>query len=107
MSWEKKPPIHGEIRGCAHNPIFDVAPMDMPVAVGFGDAHLEKDGKIIYREPFSGEYEFYTVRDAENEALKDPDHDWRIVLYAPLYGKCYQRQGKRHWVLIEENRGFA
>ncbi len=105
---EKKPPIKAKMIGCALAPIFDVAPMDEIIAVGFGDAHVEKDGEIIYRE--STEYEeqdFWTFQDAENEALKDPDHDWRVVLYAPLRGRIFQRQEPGKWYLIEEDHGFA
>ena len=108
MSWEKKKPIHGTIMGCAHNPIYDVAPMDMPIAVGFGRAEVTKDSTVVYKEP--PEYDesgWWTVKNAESAAQKDPDHDWRIMLYAPLYGKCYQRQGEGLWVLIAENEGFA
>lgn len=82
--------------------------MDEIIAVGFGDAHVEKDGEIIYSEPteYDG-HSFWTVQDAENEAMKDPDHDWRIALYAPLRGRTFQRQGKSKWVLVEEDMGFA
>lgn len=109
--WKKEPPIKGHIRGCWYNPVYDVAPMDMTIAVGFGKATLTKDGELIYREPSfdmsRGEiWRVWTTQDAENLAAKDPDHDWRIVLYAPLYGRTFQRQDGE-WVLIEENQGFA
>lgn len=83
--------------------------MGMVIAVGFGDALVTKNGKPVYKEPydFKSEKDFWTVQDAENEAVKDPDNDWRIVLYAPLYGRTFQRQGDGEWVLIEENMGFA
>ena len=106
--WEKKPPIKAKMIGCALAPIHDVAPMDEIIAVGFGDAHVEKDGETIYREPTEyEEQDFWTFQDAENEALKDPDHDWRVVLYAPLRGRVFQRQEPGKWYLIEEDQGFA
>ena len=48
-----------------------------------------------------------TVAEAEVIAAKDPEHDWRIVLYGPLRGSTYQRHAVRHWVLVEKNEGFA
>ena len=47
------------------------------------------------------------MQDAENEALKDEDNDWRIVIDAPLHNEVYQRQGKGEWVLVEQGIGFA
>ena len=108
MTWTKQPPIKGTIRGCFHNPIYDIAPMGMLIAVGFGYAKVTKDFKTVYNEmDHENPEEYWTTQDAENEALKDPDHDWRIVLYAPLYGRIFQRQGDGEWVLIGENEGFA
>lgn len=111
MTWTKQPPIHGTIHGCFLNPTYDIAPMDMLIAVGFGDARVTRDGETVYSElklpKDATEDMFWTTQDAENEALKDPDHDWRIVLYAPLYGRIFQRQGDGEWVLIGENEGFA
>ena len=43
----------------------------------------------------------------ENEALKDPDHDWRVVLDGPLRGRTFQRHDVGKWVLVSENDGFA
>lgn len=110
MSWTKEPPIKAKMRGCALAPMFEIAPMDEIIAVGFGDAHVEKDGEIVYKEPlweFQDTEDVWTFQDAEDEALKDPDHDWRVVLYAPLRGRVFQRHEPGKWVLIEENMGFA
>ena len=108
MSWTKEPPIKPTIHGCALAPMQEILDMDELITVGFGNAHVEKDGEIIYQEPTEYENQnFWTVQDAENEALKDPDHDWRIVLYAPLRGRVFQRQEPGKWYLISENRGFA
>lgn len=112
MSWERLPPIKPKIRRCFHAKMEERLEMDEIIAVGFGDAHVEKDGKIIYREPTEYNIQevvtdddasnpFWLVQDAENEAAKDPDHDWRIVLYSPLRGRVFQRHGKDKWVLIE------
>ena len=108
MAWTKLQPIKARQRGCVFAPMFEEALLDEIISVGFGDAHVEKDGEIIYREPTEyEEHDFWTFRDAENEALKDPDHDWRVVLYAPLRGRVFQRQGISKWLLVEENQGFA
>ena len=105
--WKKEQPIKGHIRGCAFNPVYDVAPMGMLIAVGFGQAFVTKDGmKIWNEENIDNPEDLWTTQDAENVAAKDPDHDWRIVLYASLYGRTFQRQDGE-WVLIEENQGFA
>ena len=51
-------------------PTPKIAPMDMPIAVGFGDAYVTKDGKEIYNEmdvPVTSE-DFWTVKDAEENA---------------------------------------
>ena len=48
-----------------------------------------------------------TVQDAEDFAAGQPDHDWRLVINAPLYEATYQRQGEGHWVLVEKGPGFA
>lgn len=91
-------------------PAPDTFPPTGLIAVGFGYAYLERDGETWYEEP-SGydieEIEFMTGADAEEIAAADPDHDWRIILKAPLCGRVYQRQGKGLWVLIHRDRGFA
>ena len=116
MSWTKLKPIVPSIRRCLNCcSLVDVAPMDMLIAVGFGDANVTKDGEEVYSEMAIGmnddfefkESELWTVQDAENEALKDPDHDWRITMYAPLRGRVFQRQDVGKWVLVEEDMGFA
>jgi len=51
--------------------------------------------------------DFWTTADAENAALQDPNHDWRIIKHTPLYGATYQRQDVGKWVLVDENIVFA
>lgn len=89
MSWKKLEPISPKMHGCLNcGVLVDKASLDMRIAVGFGDAHVEKDGEIIYSETDykDAPNKIWTVRDAEYEVLKDPDHDWRIILFAPLRG---------------------
>lgn len=107
--WKKEKPIKGGFGGCLHCGYqYDVAPDDMLIGVGFGTATVTKNNKIIYDEnSLKNEDEMWTLEDAEKEALKDEDNDWRIHLVAPLSERHYQRQGKNHWVLYEKGQGFA
>lgn len=82
--------------------------MDMLIAVGFGMAVVTKDGLPVYQEHRNmEEADFWTTQEAENAALADPDHDWQIILEAPLRGRTYQRHAPGQWVLIDSNPGFA
>jgi hypothetical protein len=106
MSYKKLKPIEGGTGGCGncgyqHN----ILPMDSLIAVGFGYAAVTKNGQEIYRETEEGS--IWNTQNAENEARKDPDNDWRIHLEAPLSERHYQRQGKNHWALYKKGIGFA
>ncbi len=103
---EWKGDIHQGCLSCP--PVEKVASMDMVIAVGFGMAGVTKDSMPIYIETLDlDEDDFWTVQNAENAAKNDPDHDWRIIMDAPLRGRTYQRHGDDEWVLINSNRGFA
>jgi len=112
MSWKKEKPIeakHIVCLNCGDN--HDVFSMNGVIAVGFGSAYLEKDGKIIWSEdevPKDADFDkFMTGEQAEALAEKDPDHDWRIKKLGPLSEGEWQRQGEKHWVLYREGMGFA
>jgi len=77
--------------------------------LGFGNAIVTKDDEIIYSEPNHAEGwdAFWTTQTAENEARKDPDHEWTIDMQGPLQGETYKRMGEDNWVLIDSNKGFA
>ena len=81
--------------------------MDRVIAVGFGAAGVTKDGESVYDEQQVDDDSYWTIEDAEKAAQADPDHDWRIFFFAPLYEATYQRQGQGRWMLIEKGRGFA
>lgn len=112
MNKELKPQIdHKDLHiGCPHCSSAALnAPMDMVIAVGFGDAYVLRDGECVYSEQQAeneGE-KYWTVRDAENMAASDPDHCWQIVKFGPLHGETFQRHSAENWVCIESNRGFA
>ena len=86
-----------------------IAHMDLLIAVGFGSANVTKDGHVVYDEQDCERLgrELWTVQDAENEALKDPDHDWQIMKAGPMHGETFQRQDIGRWVCIESNQAFA
>ena len=104
-----KPAIEGGTKGClCCGAMHSLLSLDAAIAVGFGSAHCTKDGATIYDEQETPEGEDYaTCGDMEKLAAEDPDHDWRISYFAPLYDAVYQRQGYNHWVLIEKGQGFA
>jgi hypothetical protein len=106
MTWTKVKPYDGHIyQGCLNCPTVEkTASLDTVVAVGFGEANISKDNKIVYRD--NGK-DVRTLAEFEDMAKKDPDHDWRLFLLAPLRGREYQRQGDNQWVLIDSNMGFA
>ena len=81
--------------------------MDMPIAVGFGDASVTKDNTVVWYESYYTSAKPITVADAERMAQADPDHDWRIHLVAPLHENHYQRQGECAWMLYQTGLGFA
>jgi len=88
--------------------IDQIAPPDMLIAVGFGIAQVTRDDELVYSEPLNANDwdDFWTVADAEKVASENPNHDWRILMVAPLQEKEYQRQNGQ-WVLISKGPGFA
>lgn len=113
MPFDKLPAIEGGSGGCTQCGYqHAILPMDAMIAVGFGEASVTKDGEEVWSELHNANDaeswdDFWTTAKAEEEARKDPDHDWRIHLVAPLSERHYQRQGEDHWVLYEKGIGFA
>lgn len=109
-TWVKQPAIAGTLGGCLNcGPRPSFFPPEAQIAVGFGYAALHRDGEPVYMEPndAQAESDYMTGAQAEALAAADPDHDWQIVLDAPLSGRTYQRHGPGEWALIEQNLGFA
>ncbi len=107
-NFEKLPPLQGGMIGClncGYKP--SLAGMDMRIAVGFGDAVLFKDGETVWSEDGKEWDDCMTVAQAEELAAAEPDHDWRVLLVAPLSEVEYQRQGEKQWVLVRKGLGFA
>jgi hypothetical protein len=110
MSYKKMTPIASKHVGCLNcDRPYSELPMTAIIAVGFGDATVTLHGHKVYNEheTLQEGNEIWTVADAETEALKQPDQDWRIHLIGPLSERHYQRQGEAKWVLYEEGIGFA
>ena len=108
--WTKLPGIAGGPGACQCCGFqHAILPLDAVIGVGFGSAGVTKDGLSVWDEQEArGDFDAcWTVQKAEDTAAADPDHDWRIYLVAPLSERHYQRQGDKHWVLIEKGPGFA
>lgn len=111
MSWTKLPAVEGSIAclTCNSGAKSDLD-MQRHICVGFGDAGYSKDGETLYSEGSSqlSDYDDAPmVMDVESLAMADPDHDWRIWFFSPMYEAEYQRQGLGVWVLVRKGNGFA
>lgn len=109
-TWQKLPAIEGKHGGCLNcGPRPSTFHPQAQIAVGFGYAALHRDGEPVYTEPSDpqDDAEYMTGEQAEAMAAADPDHDWRIVLHAPLSSRTYQRHGAGEWALVEQDMGFA
>jgi hypothetical protein len=117
-AWSALPAVKGSIAcltcGCGAREDIDGGRW---IAVGFGNAGITKNGKHVWSEdelprdgaglPHEDSPEPLTMADAERLAAEDPEADWRVYFFAPLYEATYQRQGPGRWVLIESGEGFA
>lgn len=104
-----RPAIVGGTKGClCCGAMHAYLPAESIIAVGFGSAFCSKGRDVVYDERDAKEGEDdKTCADMELLAMADPDHDWQISLFAPLYEAVYQRHGPGHWVLIQKGQGFA
>ncbi len=103
-----QPILEGLLNPCGCCPFIpSQASMCKLIAVGFGQAVVTCDGKIVLDGEDSRRKKFLTFKVAERMAAKKPKSDWRVILHGPLHGETYQRQGKESWMLIEKNEGFA
>ncbi len=108
MGFEKLPVIEGHIvcRICNAGS-HDVLGMDALLAVGFGGVTVTCDGREIWSEQGAENDEYWEGKVAEAAATKDPDHDWRVCFFAPLYEATYQRQDENYWPLVGKGGGFV
>jgi len=85
-----------------------VLSLDKVIAVGFGAAFVTRDGETIWQEDIRAEWNIlWTVQQAEDEAAKEPERDWRIHLIGALAEGHWQRQDVATWVMYEKGEGFA
>ena len=106
--FERLPAVEGSVvcLTCGCGARSDLV-MERAIGVGFGCAGYSKDGSVLWQENGEDFDELPTVQNVEDLAKEDPDHDWRIYFYAPLYEAEYQRQGDGVWVLVSKGPGFA
>ena len=106
--FEKLPAVEGSVAcltcGCGARSDLD---MERHIAVGFGSAGYSRDGESLWDEQGQEFDDCPTVADVEKLAVADPERDWRIYFFAPLYEAEYQRQGDGVWVLVRKGMGFA
>lgn len=77
-TWEKMPALDGRSNPClCCPPILAALPMERTIAVGFGDAHVSRDGEEVYREPSA--YDGRKICDA---------CEWGYVAKGVLCGQC-------------------
>ncbi len=109
MAFEKLPAVEGSVAclTCGAGARSDLQ-MERIILTGFGDAGYSKNGEVLWSESQSmHDDDAPSVADVEKLAAADPDHDWRIFYYGPMYEAEYQRQGEGVWVLISKGDGFA
>ena len=106
--------IHLDLTGTSRNPLLSIAPLDMYIAVGFGDAQILKDGKVIYDgETEDDESEIKQLSEFEAIAQSDPNHNYQCFLNAPLWSARWERHDwylfmrSGDWQVIEESDGKA
>jgi hypothetical protein len=107
MTWTKLPILtkhpHSGCLNCGPKPIR--VKLNANLHPGFGEVSITLDGERV-EVYFDGD-KCPTFRRFENLARKDPDHDWRVFINAPLYDVTYQRHGHNEWVAVGEGIGFA
>lgn len=112
MTWEKLQPLTPQDAGLRSG-CFTCGPqpcaidLEATIAVGFGDAGVTRDGTEVWSEAGCTDENYWTIQDAEDEALKDPDHDWRVYFHGPLSEAEYQRHAAGQWFLVKKGMGFA
>ena len=107
-AWVRQPAITGSMKCCLNcGMTASLFAPDARIAVGFGMAALTCDGRPVWDERGDAWEDCLTGAQAEELALSDPDHDWRIEIVGPLSERAYQRHGPGLWALISQGPGFA
>lgn len=105
----KKPAIKSSKVTCVCcNSTDEVLALDTLLYMGFGGWNISKNGEPFFVEENNVEFEnSKTLSDVEEMIGEDDESEYLAVLFSPLLGATYQRHSKNHWVLIEEDDGFA
>lgn len=112
MTWEKKAPVEhpGFQSGCLNcGPTPIELPLEADLCVGFGECSVTRDGVDVYKEEALADEDADAplLKQFEDMAKADPDHDWRVRFSRAMSEEVYQRHGDGRWVLIEKGMGFA
>lgn len=111
--------IHVLRAGEARNPIGRRANPNMLIAVGFGTATVERDGRTILdgdyphtakeRRLFCDRDGWVRLRKVEKyiERRRLWRHRWQVVINAPLWSATWERRGPERWVCVKAGEGFA
>jgi hypothetical protein len=104
-----KPAIKEKMLGClCCGGKGELLPMEAVMYNGFGGWTVTKNGETFYCGDHNSEWEeFKTIAQIEEMIGEDDESEYLAIKYTPLSGGTFQRQSKNHWVLIEENMGFA
>lgn len=108
MTFTKLPAVEGSVAclTCGAG-ARETLSMDRLLLVGFGSAGYSVDGESIWDEHAGDDFDSApTVGDVGYLASLEPDRDWRIYFYAPLYESEYQYQDGE-WILVRRGEGFA
>jgi hypothetical protein len=109
--------IHVLTTGERRNPLGSVARLDMGIAVGFGEAVVTRDGRVVLdgerffanmRRGLTDREGWARVRHAEKLARRYPRRaTWRITINAPLWSATWERKRPGKWICVEAGKGFA
>lgn len=105
----KKPAIKSSKVACLCCQSTDeILPLETLLYMGFGGWNVSKNGEMFFVERNDIEFEeSKTLADIETMIGEDEESEYLAVFFSPLRGCTYQRHSKNHWVLIEEDEGFA
>lgn len=96
------------VSGETRNPIGSVALLDSVIAVGLGQATIERDGRVVVDcETEMWADNQWTFADAERLAAEDAYGCWRVVMNAPLWNATWERRGPSEWICVAAGLGFA
>jgi len=98
-------------KGCLNcGPLWEWLPWGSWLTVGFGVCTVTRDGEAVYCDGSVEPEDCPKLRKFTRLAYSEPEHDWRVHFFAPLYEAEYQWQGDKYtgrWFLVRRGQGFA